>query len=133
MIKPTTYMNLSGRAFHFYTTECKVPIENTLTIVDDLDLPFGKIRVKSKGSHGGHNGLRNIQEVVGSSTYPRLRFGIGDNFRKGKQVEYVLGVWTKKEEQELGASIFDAHKAALHFVAHGLSNTMNEFNGALNS
>ena len=129
MIKPTTYMNLSGRAFRFYTTELKVPVENTLTLVDDLALPFGKMRVKSKGSHAGHNGLKDIQDVVGSSNYPRLRFGIGDNFRRGKQVDYVLGKWTNKEEKELGSYIFDAHKAALHFVAHGLTNTMNEFNG----
>ncbi len=129
MIKPTTYMNLSGRAFRYYTQEYKVPVENTLTLVDDLALPFGKIRLKPKGSHAGHNGLRNIQEVISTPNYPRLRFGIGDLFRKGKQVDYVLGQWTKKEEQELGSYIFDAHKAALSFVAHGLSNTMNEFNG----
>jgi len=128
MIKPTTYMNLSGRAFRFWMTECKVPLQNTLTIVDDLALPYGKIRMKGKGSHAGHNGLKNIEEALGTNAFPRLRFGIGDDFRKGQQVEYVLGNWTNKEHDELGSYLHDAQKAALSFVAHGLANTMNEFN-----
>jgi len=130
LLKPSTYMNLSGRAFKFYTSDRKIPIERTLTIVDDLSLPYGKIRMRAKGSHAGHNGLRNIEQEMQTSKYPRLKFGIGNNFRRGKQIDHVLGHWTNKEEQELASYIEDAKQAALSFVAHGLTNTMNQFNSA---
>ena len=129
IIKPTTFMNLSGRAFRFYSNELNIPIQNTLTFVDDLALPFGKIRLKGKGSSAGHNGLQNIADEMGTTSYPRLRFGIGDDFSRGQQVDYVLGEWNAQEQEELASYILDAKKAALSFVFHGLANTMNEFNG----
>ena len=128
LLKPSTYMNLSGRALKFYADKHKVPLERVLVFVDDLALPFGKIRLRGKGSHAGHNGLRNIQEVMGTDKYPRLRFGIGDNFSRGRQVDYVLGKWSNKEQEELASYVAEAKQAALSFVAHGLTNTMNEYN-----
>lgn len=128
LIKPTTYMNLSGRAFRFYQEQYSIPTNRTLTFVDDLDLPFGKIRLKGKGSAAGHNGLKNIEESIGTNQYPRLRFGIGSDFPKGKQINYVLGTWNDKEQEELASYVNEAKHAALSFVHHGLQNTMNEFN-----
>ena len=128
IIKPTTYMNLSGRAFRFYMQQKSIPLNHTLTFVDDLDLPFGKIRLKGKGSAGGHNGLKNIEQELGTAKYPRLRFGIGDNFSRGRQIDYVLGQWSENESRELASYVNEARQAALSFVHHGLSNTMNDFN-----
>lgn len=128
LIKPTTYMNLSGRAFSYYVNQYSIPIEHTLTFVDDLDLPFGKIRLKGKGSAGGHNGLKSIEQEMNTNRYPRLRFGIGNHFPRGRQVEYVLNSWTDKEQEELASYVNDAKKASLHFIHHGLNNTMNDFN-----
>lgn len=96
-ICPTTYMNLSGRAFKYWQEKEKVPIENTLTIVDDLSLPIDKIRLRKSGTHAGHNGLRDIQNILGTDEYPKLRFGIGNVFPKGMQVEFVLGKWKTEE------------------------------------
>ncbi len=131
MIKPTTYMNLSGRAFRYYMQQYNVPVNNTLTIVDDIALNFGQLRVKGHGSAAGHNGLKNIEQEMGTQAYARLRFGIGNDFPRGKQVDYVLGNWSAKESEELAYFINQASKACLSFVAHGLQNTMNEFNQSL--
>lgn len=128
LIKPTTYMNLSGRAFRYYLQKEKIPIERSLVFVDDIALPFGKIRLKPKGSSAGHNGLEHIQTELNTKEYPRLRFGIGDNYSKGRQVEYVLGHWNTKEQEELPSYINDACKAALSFISLGLERTMGEFN-----
>lgn len=128
LVKPTTYMNLSGQAFRHYMDYYKIPIEQTLTIVDDLALPFGRLKLKPKGSHGGHNGLRNIQEHLGNHQYPRIRFGIGNQFSRGQQVNFVLGKWTKAEQAEIDSYINDARKIALSFVDEGIDQTMNEYN-----
>lgn len=128
LIKPTTFMNLSGKAVNYYLKAEKIPLENLLVITDDLALPFGTIRMKGKGSDGGHNGLKNIQEVIGTSKYPRLRFGIGNEFNKGHQVNYVLGEWTDEESQKLPERTQKAADAVLSFTAIGLNQTMNQFN-----
>lgn len=128
IIKPSTYMNLSGRAFRLYANDLSIPIENTLTLVDELALPFGKIRLKPKGSHAGHNGLKNIQELMNTNQYPRLRFGIGNDFSRGRQADYVLSKWKAQEQEELPSYINDAVKATLSFVHAGIQITMNEFN-----
>ncbi len=125
LIKPTTYMNLSGKSIKYWIKELNIPIENTLTLVDDLALPFGKIRLKPKGSDAGHNGLKSIAEHLNTTKYPRLKFGIGDDFRRGKQIDYVLGNWTKKEEEELGSYIFTAMKTIEDFIFIGLERAMN--------
>src|SRR5690606_11591776 len=101
LIKPTTYMNLSGRAVSFWLKILKIPQENLLVVVDDVALPFGTLRMREKGSSAGHNGLKSLEELLGGKNYPRLRFGIGNEFRKGGQVEYVLGRWTQKEIEAL--------------------------------
>lgn len=100
-LKPSTYMNLSGKAVRYWMNQEKIPIERVLVITDELALPFGKIRLRAKGSDGGHNGLKSIQEVLGNSNYPRLRFGIGSEFSKGHQVDYVLGEWNAEEIEKL--------------------------------
>ena len=101
LIKPTTYMNLSGKAINYWLQAEKIPIENLLVISDDIALPFGKLRMKPKGTHGGHNGLRNIEEILQTSVYPRLRFGVGDAFFKGRQIDYVLGKFNDSEMAEI--------------------------------
>ncbi len=128
LLKPNTYMNLSGKAVKYWLDQYKISTERLLVIVDDIALPFGKLRLRGKGSHAGHNGLASIEQLIGGANYPRLRFGIGDNFSKGKQVDYVLGKWSDKEDEELASYIETAQRACLSFVAHGLSNTMTEFN-----
>lgn len=125
LIKPTTYMNLSGKALLHWMRDLKVPIERILVIVDDLVLPFGTIRLKPRGSSAGHNGLENIQYVLGTTIYPRLRFGIGDNFSKGKQVEYVLGKWNSQEKEELPSYVDAAVKAVDDFIFLGIVRAMN--------
>ena len=126
--KPTTYVNLSGKAVKYWTDKEKVNTENILIITDDLALPFGKIRLKSKGSEGGHNGLKSINETLNTSSFPRLRFGIGNNFSKGKQVDYVLGKWGSEELETIEDHIRNANEAILSFVSIGISKTMNTFN-----
>lgn len=128
IIKPTTYMNLSGNALRYWMQELKIELANVLILVDDKDLPFGKIRLRAKGSAGGHNGLRNIELVLGDQNYNRLRFGIGNNFNKGKQIEYVLGRWTKDEEEALASYIADAHTAIEDFVHLGMAKAMESTN-----
>ena len=128
LIKPTTYMNLSGKAVRYWMQKEKISPENLLVVVDDLNIHFGKVRLKGKGSDGGHNGLKNITELLGNSNYPRLRLGIGDAFSKGKQVNFVLGKWDKAEREQLPEIIQSASQAILSFGTIGLPRTMNEFN-----
>ncbi|SEG49269.1 aminoacyl-tRNA hydrolase [Sphingobacterium lactis] len=128
VIKPTTFMNLSGKAVNYWMHELKVPIQNVLVIVDDLAIPFGSLRIKPKGSAAGHNGLRSIEASVGSQHYPRLRFGIGDNFSKGRQVDYVLGPFDKEEARELPALIEHAVKMVNSFINIGIELTMTNLN-----
>ncbi len=128
LVKPTTYMNLSGKALRYWLQEEKINIEHSIVVTDDLSLPYGKIRLKAKGSNGGHNGLGNIEELLNSSKYPRLRFGVGDDYAKGKQVDYVLGNFSPKEMDELQIHIDRAVDAILSFVTIGLERTMNSFN-----
>lgn len=128
LVKPTTYMNLSGKAVNYWLQAEKIPVENCLVIVDELALPFGKIRLGPKGSDGGHNGLKNIQEVLQTTNYPRLRFGIGSEFNKGNQVNYVLGKWNDEERKTLNERIKIAADAVKAFAFIGLARCMNEFN-----
>ena len=128
LIKPTTYMNLSGKAVRYWKNELKIKPENLLVIVDDIALPFGKMRIKMKGSDAGHNGLKNIAEVLGSQTYPRLKFGIGDNFPRGKQVDFVLGKWSNKEFGELGPLVKKASEGVVAFCCNGSKRAMEAFN-----
>lgn len=128
LLKPSTYMNLSGKAVRYWAEKEHIPIENILIITDDLNLPFGTIRLKQKGSDGGHNGLKNIQQELGTNQYPRLRFGIGDDFSKGKQIDYVLGKWTENEVLSLPQRLEKVCQAIQSFALAGISITMNEFN-----
>lgn len=128
LIKPSTYMNLSGKALRYWMEKEKVSVENTLTIVDDLALPFGKSRLKTKGSDAGHNGLKNIIELLGTTAFPRLRIGIGDDFSKGKQIDYVLGEWSPEEKEELPKIIKKAIETIKSFGTIGVTRTMNFFN-----
>ena len=128
LLKPTTYMNLSGRAVAYWLQKEDIEISNLLVLVDDLALPFGTIRVRAKGSAGGHNGLENINQVLGRNDYARLRFGIGDNFHKGFQVDYVLGDWGREEEKELPAKIDTCIEIINSFGTIGTERTMNFFN-----
>jgi len=129
LIKPTTYMNLSGKAVRYWMKELKIETKNILVITDDLNLPLGKLRLRGKGSAGGHNGIQNINDLLGHQNYPRLRVGVGDNFSKGRQVEYVLGQWTSEEEIEVALVKDRACEAIKSFVFRGISPTMTEFNG----
>lgn len=128
LIKPTTFMNLSGKAVSHWLNTLKIPKENMIVITDDLALPYGKLRIKSKGSNGGHNGLGNIQEVLGSQDYPRLRFGVGSNFSKGKQVDYVLSNFDQNEMAELPIHLDRCAEAIVSFCMAGIERTMNQFN-----
>jgi peptidyl-tRNA hydrolase, PTH1 family len=129
LLKPNTYMNLSGKAVHYWMEKEKIAKENILVITDDLNLAFGTIRIKSKGSDGGHNGLKNIQLLLNTTEYPRFRFGISDDFKKGKQVDYVLGEWDEEEKAKLPERLDVSVNIINSFALAGLSNTMNEFNG----
>ena len=128
LVKPSTYMNLSGKAVAHYLTSRKIPLENMLVITDDLALPFGKLRMRAKGSAGGHNGLKHIEETLGTNEYPRLRFGVGDNYAKGRQVDYVLSPFIQEEQVQLGALIEQAADMSMSFGTIGLERTMNFFN-----
>ncbi len=128
LIKPTTYMNLSGKAVSYWAQKEKIAPDNIFVITDDLALPFGTIRLKPKGSDGGHNGLKSINESLGHTNYARLRFGIGNQFSQGKQVDYVLGEWSQEEADNLDSRI-DLCLGAIHtFVSIGLQKAMNEYN-----
>lgn len=128
LVKPTTFMNLSGKAAGHYLSTLKIPVENMLVITDDLALPFGKLRMRSKGSAGGHNGLKHLEETLGNNEYPRLRFGVGDDFPKGRQVDYVLSPFSKEEQEELPGIIEKAAEMCLSFGTLGLERTMNFYN-----
>jgi PTH1 family peptidyl-tRNA hydrolase len=127
-IKPTTFMNLSGKAIKYYMDQYKVTTENTLVVVDELQLPYGTLRIKPKGSHGGHNGLKNIEELLATSDYPRLRFGIGNNFPRGRQVDYVLKAFSNDEMAELPIFLDKAGDMVLSFCTLGIQSTMNNYN-----
>lgn len=128
LLKPSTFMNLSGNAIAFWLQKEKIPLENLLVITDDLSLPFGKLRLKGKGSDGGHNGLKNIQEVLKSQNYARLRFGIGNAFHKGTQVNYVLGEWSENEKETISEHIDYAKLYIKSFATIGLELSMNFLN-----
>ncbi|GGZ41523.1 peptidyl-tRNA hydrolase [Echinicola pacifica] len=128
LIKPTTYMNLSGKAMNYWMKELKIPKENCLVIVDDVALPFGSLRLRGKGSAAGHNGLKNIEELTGGQNYPRLRFGIGDDYPKGRQVDYVLGRWSQAEINELPIFMDKSIEMIKSFVTAGINLTMTQFN-----
>jgi PTH1 family peptidyl-tRNA hydrolase len=129
LLKPNTYMNLSGKAVKYWMEKENIAKENILVITDDLNLSFGTIRIKAKGSDGGHNGLKNIQLLINTLEYPRFRFGISDEFKKGQQVDYVLGEWNEEENAKLTERMELGIKIIQSFALAGLNNTMNEFNG----
>ena len=129
LLKPNTYMNLSGKAVKYWMEKENIEKENILVITDDLNLSFGSIRIKAKGSDGGHNGLKNIQLLLNSTEYPRYRFGISDAFKKGKQVDYVLGEWSLEEKEALKERLGVSAEIIKSFALAGLNNTMNLFNG----
>lgn len=128
LLKPTTFMNLSGRAVNYWLQKEKIDIKNLLVLVDDIALPFGTLRVRAKGGAGGHNGLDSINQVLGRNDYARLRFGIGDDFHKGYQVNYVLGEWSKEEKKELPFKIDDSIEIIKSFGTIGVERTMNFHN-----
>lgn len=129
LLKPSTFMNLSGKAVSYWLQKEKIPIEKLLVITDDLALPFGTLRLKKKGSDGGHNGLKNIQELLGTTNYPRLRFGIGDEFSKGQQVNYVLSNWDEEESKKLDERISKCCEIIQAFATIGAERAMSTFNG----
>jgi peptidyl-tRNA hydrolase, PTH1 family len=128
LIKPTTYMNLSGKAIAYWLQDLKIPKENLLVLVDDLALPFGSLRLRTKGSSAGHNGLKNIEQLLGGQDYSRLRFGIGSDFGKGQQVDFVLSNFSKDEFEKLPEVINKANEIVLSFCTIGPERTMNVFN-----
>lgn len=127
-IKPTTFMNLSGKAVNYWMQTEKIALENILVITDDIALPFGKLRLKGKGSDGGHNGLKDIQFTLNTQEFSRLRFGVGNDFQKGRQAEFVLGYWNTDEQVQLSERIKIASDIIKSFVSIGLPMTMTEFN-----
>lgn len=129
LLKPNTYMNLSGKAVQYWLEKEKIDRENLLIITDDLNLSFGTIRIKPKGTDGGHNGLKSIQQTLNTSEYPRFRFGISDEFKKGKQVDYVLGDWDDIEKEKLPERLSLASEVIIAFALAGLENAMTSFNG----
>ena len=128
MIFPTTYMNLSGKAVRYYLDKLGISMKQLLVVTDDIALPFGKLRLRAKGSDGGHNGLKNINEVLGSQQYPRLRFGVGSDFFRGQQVDYVLSPFTDEEMESLPLLIDKCVEGILSFTSIGINHTMTEFN-----
>jgi len=128
VIKPTTYMNLSGKAVKYWVDKEKIPLEHLLVIMDELALPLNVLRLRPGGSDAGHNGLKSIQELLGTNQYPRLRFGIGNDFPKGRQVEYVLGRWTEKEWPVVQQKIEKSVEIIEGFASIGIARTMNNYN-----
>jgi len=129
LLKPSTYMNLSGKAVRYWLEKEKIELDNLLVITDDLNLPFGTLRLKAKGSDGGHNGLKDIQQQLNTTKYNRFRFGISDEFSKGKQIDYVLGEWDEEEKNHMKERLDKSVALIKSFGTAGLSNTMNSFNG----
>ncbi len=128
LLKPSTYMNLSGNAVRYWKEKESIELENILVIVDDLALPFGAIRIKPRGSDAGHNGLKNIAQMLGTDCYPRLRFGIGNDFARGQQIEYVLGSFTLDQRQQLPVRIDVAIEAIKTFCLAGIQTAMCDYN-----
>ncbi len=128
LLKPSTYMNRSGKSVHHWMVKKKIKVENLLIIVDDLHMDLGKTRLRAKGSDGGHNGLKDIQQILGNNKYARLKVGIGSNFRSGHQVDFVLGKWKTNEQKELPEIIQYSADAAKSFTAIGIKFTMEKFN-----
>ena len=129
LLKPNTYMNLSGKAVSYWMQKEKIALEDLLILVDDLALPFGTLRLRGQGSDGGHNGLKSINACLGTTNYARLRFGIGNEFKKGQQVDYVLGGWKEEEIKHMDALLERSKEINSSFVLLGLSKTMTSFNG----
>jgi peptidyl-tRNA hydrolase, PTH1 family len=128
LIKPSTYMNLSGNAVRYWMQHEKIDVGQLMVITDDLALPFGKIRIRQRGSDGGHNGLKHIQQILGNDQYIRMRFGVGNAFSKGHQVDYVLGEWSAEEKEHMDAHIKKCTEAVFSFGHIGIERTMNFFN-----
>ena len=129
LLKPSTFMNLSGKAVKYWLDKEKIPLENLLIITDDLNLQFGSIRLKNKGSDGGHKGLKDIQDKLNTTKYNRFRFGISDSFGQGRQTDYVLGEWSEEELKQLPERLDKSIALIKSFGLAGIQNTMNEFNG----
>ena len=130
-IKPTTYMNLSGKAFNYWLKKTNIPLEDTITILDDIAFPLSAIRLKPGGSNGGHNGLRNIEETIGTTQYPKLRVGIGNNYNKGKQVDYVLQKWTEQEIPIIQKKINTCVEMLENYAHIGIQKSMNHINSII--
>ncbi len=128
LLKPSTYMNRSGKAVNFWMQKHKIPTERTMIIVDDLHLDYGTLRMRAKGSDAGHNGLKDIQQHLGGNKYPRLKVGIGNDFHKGQQVDFVLGKWSSSEREKLPDILKKAGDAVKSFTAIGLPHTMTKYN-----
>ncbi|MBR1774825.1 MAG: aminoacyl-tRNA hydrolase [Bacteroidales bacterium] len=128
VIKPTTYMNLSGKAVRYWLEKENIPIENLFIVVDDLALPLGTLRLRYKGTDGGHNGLKNIIEILGTSAFNRMRFGIGNDFHKGEQIDFVLGNFSAEEEEIIAPQIKKIYDIIKSFVMSGMDKTMNLYN-----
>ncbi|MGL5013145.1 MAG: aminoacyl-tRNA hydrolase [Bacteroidales bacterium] len=129
LLKPSTFMNLSGNALRYWMQHENIPVERVLVIVDDLAIPFGSLRLKPRGSDAGHNGLKHIQQILGNDSYPRIRFGIGSDFARGQQIEYVLGNFTQDQEKVLQEDLIKrAAEMVKSFCLSGLNITMNQFN-----
>lgn len=129
LLKPNTFMNRSGKAVRYWMQQKKVPLKNVMIITDDIHLNFGVLRMRQKGSDGGHNGLKDITLQLSTTDYPRLRFGIGAGFSKGRQVDFVLQPWNSEETKELPFAIIKAAQATLSFITEGLQPAMNQHNG----
>lgn len=129
LLKPSTYMNLSGNAVRYWMQQEKIPVENILVLVDDLNLKFGAIRIRKQGSNGGHNGLGNIQSVLGTENYARVRFGIGNEYTRGAQINFVLGQWTEDEEKLMPERLKLVSEIIPCFALQGIDRTMNLYNG----
>lgn len=128
LLKPSTFMNLSGNAVRYWLGKENIPVENMLVLVDDLNLPFGTIRIRKQGSNGGHNGLGNIQSVLGTDAYARVRFGIGNDYTRGTQINFVLSEWTDEEKAALPEKIAPLKEIIPSFCLQGIDRTMNQFN-----
>lgn len=128
VLKPSTYMNLSGNAVRYWRDKEKIEIANTLVLVDDIALPFGAVRIKPSGSDAGHNGLKNIAQMLGTQAYPRLRFGVGNDFPRGCQIDYVLGRFTPEQVAEMPARLDVAADAVREFILAGIQNAMCKYN-----
>ena len=128
LLKPSTYMNLSGKSVRYWLQKLKIPVDNLLVVVDDINIDFGTLRLRGKGASGGHNGLKDVEKMLGTSKYARLRVGIGSDFSRGQQVDFVLGKWSDEEMDKLGKILGKCSDAALSFCSIGLGHTMNQFN-----